>query len=360
MMKSMRVLGGLVSLAASCAAAASLLSYPGPSNAAIYISPVVYNHTLTGPVDAAAGLASFYVTQWSNNHELFASNASFSPPPSACPPDLPSVWGIATPSTQVCLQTTSDGMDLVYMRMDGRADLPCGAELDLFLSPVDPAYTMPTTLVQNVVTNVPLSAINSSSTGLRAGWSWQTLEATVTPRCGTSGQCGPSGHVDYAYLTLGLVLGNPKAAQTFFYQVIFYDTRGDSNAGGGAGNCGGPCDPFVDWFEFPAPTVGVSDAFVNYGNLSASSSATDSTDGAREGGAGTTQCPLPCSGKGDDVCTVSVPVYTRLFPLLAHAVSAYGLDGDLSEWFLHGYYVGLGGEGSVTAAIRVGNLTITY
>lgn len=379
----------VLSLAATAlsACAASVLLHPGPTSSSLWISPVSYNHTLLGPVDGTADQTSFYVAQWDNVVELDPQNA-VEGAGTVCPEvgGLSTAWHIATPSAVLCAQTFPDGTPAAYMAMDGHAagsTLPCGSELDLFLSPTDGAYNAaqpPARVAANVNTSVPLSAMLAGS-GLVASFQWQTLNATVTPRCGAPGSCGPSGQVDYAYLTLGLVLGytpppgSGAVPQTMFYQVIFYDTRGDPAAGGGAGSCGGPCTPYSNWFEQPAPVVGVSDAvsvyssgvdLATFGMLPGSHDDQQGSDHRGGSSAGSSsdssaRCPLPCTGNAP--CPVTLPVGQRLAPLLSYASTHFGLNGtsaDWPHWAVTGMYVGLGGEGSVTAAVRVAALDLTY
>lgn len=193
----------------------------------MYISPIVYNHTLDGP--AFSSPAAWYVTQWDGTQEMNASGAIAGAGPCPTTEQWTPMWHLQAAGALVCMlfsECSADGaasgdgrpacvgsgLHTVLVRGDGAAAaLPCGAEYDLFVSPNDAAYS-------NAPVNIEPVGLAAVS-GLNASFTLQLDEFSTTPRCGPAGSCGPSGQLDYGYVTLGVVLSNLAAGQTVFYQV---------------------------------------------------------------------------------------------------------------------------------------------
>lgn len=316
----------LALLAPAGAQLASILRDPsGPAEPALWFSPVAYSHALDGPAFGAA--SGWYVTQWSALQQLNASDAVAGAGP--CPDDAgwSTVWHAAAAGQLICLQRAAGGGGLGYfVAQDGSAVapgggvLPCGAEFDSFLSPTDRAYA-----------NVPALNLNTSASlgdwaELVVRFSAELTALATTPRCGSAGSCGPSGHLDYGYVTLGLVLGAlPGAsgsASTLFYQADLADTRGVPSC-----PANDPCTTaFAGWFETGPATLGF--------------------------GASAAALGIPCLRPGAGPVAYELPVLAWLNATLADAAARFGADGDPAHWRLVGLYLGPGLEGSTVTGFR--------
>ena len=153
------------------------------------------------------------------------------------------------------------------------------------------------------------------------------LSASVTPRCGTLNQCGPSGHVDYAYITLGIVLS--AGDETIFYQVILADTRNRV-----ACPANDPCEAFEYWFEDTLPTLGYSESIANSFDVS---------------------CLQPGTQQ-----SYLLPILPRLKYAVAYAAEHFGSTADLASWYITGVYLGPGMEGSAVVSVRMSGLDLNY
>lgn len=318
-------------MAAARAAVAllSLLLHPrGPSESGIYLSPPAYTHSLLGP--AWSSPSAWYVTQWSA-----ASNASLTPQSAAAgwaaqcgtAAGTPIWHGIADGGqTAMCVASAGTTVSLT-VAPNGSASgsqgglLPCGAELDMFLSPTDSAYDNAPRNWAGALANASLADVSALVVNFTAA----LISTTVTPRCGAPGSCGPSGRIDYAYVTLGLTLTNDVAKQSIFYQVILADTRDpvacpNSN----------PCAANAFWFFDTLPTLGYSETIA----------------AAYAPGA---SCLVP----GAAPAVFELPVLPRLVWVVGQAAARFGADGDLADWRVDGAYVGPGLEGSAAAVFRV-------
>ncbi len=224
-------------------------------------------------------------------------------------------------------QSVSGGYEL-FVSQNGSA-LPCGNEFDIFLAPTDSAYDATPVRTQNLGSNIPPLSLLS---GLTASFTLQLLSASTTARCGPPDSCGPSGHLDYAYVTLGLVLSNPIEGQTLFYQVIVYDTRGPPSC-----PSQDPCQPFAYWFFEELPTLGFSESIAN---------SYSPAEGA---------CLVPGAEQPQ---AFSLPIYDRLTWAVATAADKYGSSSNTSHWDVTGVYLGPGMEGSVALQISISNVDL--
>lgn len=311
----------LSSLALPSAAWRSLLrSGAGPSEGGLYLSPPHYTHALDGPAYSAPSL--WYLTQWDTPQQLNASGAIAGA--GACPDDAASpfrtLWHVEGSGGLACMQVdASSGAHALLVRQVGSA-LPCGAEFDSFLAPTDKAYA---NAPLNILPNTTLGAIS----GMVANFSLELLEFSVAPRCGPVGSCGPSGHLDYGYITLGIVLS--AGTSTIFYQVILSDTRAPPSC-----PANDPCAPFAFWYG-SMPTLGFSESVAN-------------------AFAPGSVCLKQGSARSYSLATL----YDRLTYSVAQAAERYGTNSSLSAWEITGVYLGPGMEGSTTTVLRTHGLSI--
>jgi hypothetical protein len=302
-----------------------LASGPGPSERGLYLSPIEYQHRLDGPAGGPSSL--WYLTQWSGASPLNASAAL--PGGGPCPPSpaFTTLWHVCTAAaaaapTCACMQRRAADGALALLTLQDGASLPCGAEYDLFLAPTDGAYA-------NAPPNVrplPLAAARAFT----CNFTVELLAWRAAARCGPQGSCGPSGRLDYGYITLGVVLSNAAQAQTIFYQVILGDTRG-------APTCPGndPCAPWGDWYG-GLPTVGFSESI---GRLAGS-----------QGG---------CLAPGAPEARFSLPLLGRLLQAVAEGAARFpGLNASAAAWTVTGLYLGTGMEGSTSAAVRISSVAV--
>ena len=293
-----------------------LLSGAGPSESGLWLSPEHYDHILDGPAWSAPSL--FYLTQWDTPQQMNASDVMAGAGPCSSDNEYSTLWHVVGAGGYACMQIdASSGAHALLVRQDGAA-LPCGSEFDSFLAPTDKAYS---NAPLNIVPNTTLGDIH----GMRANFSLSLLDFGTTPRCGPAGSCGPSGHLDYGYVTLGVVLS--AGTSTIFYQVILADTRGPPSCPGND-----PCGKFSFWYG-SAPTFGYSESVEN-----AFPSAT-------------------CLHAGD-AQTYSLLLYERLTYSVAQAAEQFGTNSSLSAWEITGVYLGPGMEGSTTTLIRMHGLSI--
>eukprot|EP01116_Phalansterium_solitarium_P007353 TRINITY_DN19994_c0_g1_i1.p1 TRINITY_DN19994_c0_g1~~TRINITY_DN19994_c0_g1_i1.p1 ORF type:complete len:368 (+),score=81.02 TRINITY_DN19994_c0_g1_i1:148-1104(+) len=291
----------------------------GPSEQSLYLDPVVFDHSLEGPV--GAGASNWLIAQWLIPNGLNPASVNFSR--GSCMLDSV-VWNLANQDARVCLGNSSAHSGLALELAQQGDEVPCGNEFDLFVSPVDsnyPAYA------QNVL---PLSQMPSlaSLASVTFGFTASLVYSQITPRCGPAGSCGPSGELDYGYAVAALTLDNVAAGQTLFYQIMLYDSRQDTPA---CGNGNDPCVQSREWF-FTTNPWGVSDAIVNF-----------------DGAACLRVDPLPRAYTLD------------VLPALVSALkqgAQYGLSPDASGWQVSGLYVGLGLQGSVTQTVIVSNISL--
>ena len=305
-----------------------LASPPGPSEDGIFLSPVVYDHTLDGP--AFSGNSSwFYLTQWSNTHQLNASAAQPGPAPGGLcheSADATTLYHIQTDGALACMQEGTNGKRSLLVRQDGgAANISCGAEFDMFIAPTDKAYS--NIAQMNIPGNVSMGSIST----FVLNFTLDLLEWSTIPRCGAAGSCGPSGQLDYGYMVLGVVMD--AGPQTIYYQVILADTRG-------APSCPSedPCTPVIFWFETTLPTLGISESIAHgYPNVPSSS--------CMKPGAGPTHYSLDT-------------LYDRLIWSILTSASNYGSNPNPSAWFVTGFYIGSGIEGSTTSAYRISDINV--
>lgn len=311
----------VVLLGGAVAAPRSLLSTPGgPSEAGLYLAPVHYNHTLDGPAFSAP--SSWYLAQWSGTQQLNASNAVAGDGP--CAAYGGAVWHARAAGLLVCMQARTPGgrHELLVAQNGSAAALPCGAEYDGFLAPTDKAYD---NAPQNINSSTPVSAMRD----LVASFDIELVEAATWPRCGPVGSCGPSGHLDYGYVVLGVVLSS--LSETIFYQAILYDTRAPPSCG-----AQDPCRPFLDWFGTTEP-YGVSESIAN--------SFTPAQGSCLQPG-------VPQS--------MALPLAARLLYAIAYANATYGTRGDPALWHITGIYLGAGLEGSAMITLRSSGLDLVF
>lgn len=145
-----------------------------------------------------------------------------------------------------------------------------------------------------------------------------------------AGQCGPSGQVDYAYVTLGIVLSNSISSETIFYQIILADTRGPPSC-----PANDPCTPWSYWFFQSLPTLGYSESIAN-----------------SYAGVGT------CLKPGTGPQSFALPVGPRLVWSVNTAAKQFGSDGTMDHWAITGIYLGAGMEGSAIAAVTMSGVNL--
>lgn len=299
----------------------------GPS---LYISPVTYSHQLLGPwceniTDCIPSY--FYVTQWDSTSPLNVSAIVSGDSSTYCPNNdglYRTLWYVRDANVVFCMQEYVENATYALWVSQCGISLKCGNEMDNFLAPTDRAYN--NTPVLNM--NGSLSMISVHN--LTAFFTLDLVSFSSTPRCGSPQQCGPSGTVDYGYITLGVVLSNKD--QTIFYQVIFADTRGPPSCPNND-----PCSPFSYWFFTTLPTLGFSESVSNIGNPNCS-------------------CYTP--GKGAKACVLLI--MPRLQYVINTAAEQFGSDPTLADWFITGVYLGPGMEGSAESSLRLSAFDIRY
>ena len=299
-----------------------ITSQPGPSEDALWLSPITYSHHLDGPILAPAS-SFWYLTQWSGTSQMNATSAVLGSGP--CAPfesnGWETLWHVSTETigAVACMQVKNSQHALLTLQ--NGVLLPCGAEYDLFLAPTDKAYD---NAPQNVI---PLSL--GSISFFNVSFDAELLTFSTAARCGPVNSCGPSGHLDYGYIVLGIVLSSGD--QTIFYQTILADTRT-------APSCPreDPCSPFAFWYGTNF-TVGFSESITNLKIPGATCLNTNLTASTH----------------------YALPLYNRLVQSVIDATTLYpGMNSNISEWFATGIYVGTGMEGSTTAAFRIGGVNV--
>ena len=320
----------LALLGAPAFRAASMLRSPrGPSEAGLYIAPVAYNRELLGPAFSAP--SAWYLSQWSASQQLNATDAAPGAAPGAAGPcgSGATLWHAAARDQLVCVQRLAPpaGGLALAVEQNGSA-LPCGAEFDSFIAPTDGAYDEPA--LKNLEPRA-LGGAGGVGASLRARLTLDLLAFAPTPRCGPAGACGPSGKLDYGYVTLGIVLGNAAAGATIFYQLIFADTRAAPSCPGS--DC---CHQWSNWFSVTEP-LGISESIAFF-------------QGA-DGG---------CMAPGAGPRSFDLLVGPRLLAVVSYAAAHFGVDANASAWDVHGLYVGAGMEGSTVTHLRVSDVDLVY
>lgn len=301
-----------------------LLHGSGPSERGLWLSPLHYNHVLDGP--AWSSPSYWYLTQWSAAQQLNASDAVAGPGPCPASTAWVTLWHAAAAGQLVCMQAdaATQSRFAVLVRQDGsQGGLACGEEVDAFVAPTDGAYA---NAPQNINASTPLASLAA----LNVTATLELLSLAPTPRCGPAGSCGPSGKLDYAYVTLGIVLSAP--GETIFYQLIFADTRGPPSC---AAN--DPCGAHVDWYFDSLPTLGVSESIAH--------AFPDNSAG-------------PCMRPGGPARAFVLPMLPRLTWAIAYAASHFNATADLTRWSISSVYLGAGLEGSVVTELRTSNVDV--
>jgi hypothetical protein len=166
---------------------------------------------------------------------------------------------------------------------------------------------------------------------LRARFSLELQVLSAAPRCGPRLSCGPSGRLDYGYVTLGIVLSAAASGSpgTIFYQMVFADTRQAP-----ACPAQDPCRPYSFWYG-SAPTVGISESVASVFD------------------------PALCLRPGDPAQALDLALYPRLAYAVREGAARYPtLNASLSAWQITGIYLGSGMEGSTTTQLRLGGLDV--
>jgi len=324
----------------STSSTSSYLEYPGPNSSVtdLWLSPLQYNGSLLGPLganDSHASSPPWYVAQWNNpspinpNAAVHGCDQGELACPCALAGVLPVRWWVANGNTRVCFYYTNPGSSqppIIELAQSGGTNLPCGAEFDLFVSPMDGNYPHET---QNVNINAPsLAALSALMFSFNVSLSY----SAVQERCGRNPQCGPQ--VDYSYVVAAIVLttsrakNHPGPPQTLFYQVLLYDSRYNQ------GECPiNPCKPFRNWF-FPTNPFGVSDFVASYPGASC----------------------LPLS-----LHPIRFVRYDlNVLPFLHSAISdtSLGIDGNAEDWSVSGVYVGTGLDGDAQLTLLVNDIDL--
>ena len=296
----------------------------------LYFGPVVYNESLFGPYGtSSAATSAWEISQWLNPFPFLGGPTAIVPPNPSCSSEgLAGVWSIENPSMRVCLSTAKTstriwkaGESVIQLAQDG-THLECGNEFDLFLSPIDAAYPR---YRQNVERR-SLAELES----LQLNVSFELVYTATSQRCEKSPkQCGPSGEVDYSYITIGIPLSNNYTDQTIFYQINMFDTRSSF--------CPtiDPCTPTGPyWYFTTLPQLGVNYNIADFA-------------GQR------------CLLQAGDVSRVSIG--KDLLDTLKHSVAfanqTFGSDGNMSHWFTGSLYVGSGMQGNADITTNIGGIS---
>lgn len=329
--------------------------YTGTEYHSLYVSPVVYNHTLIGPFNTydQKSTGHFSIAQWMNP-EPFVGTSTITPPNPACnissasSPDFASqpIWSIETGSLRVCALNSlvKSNRLLVQLAQNGGNSLKCGNEFDLFLSPNSfgtyPVNNNRANDNQNKVTLDQIKSIDFS-------FGVDLVYSAVKRRCSAGGQrnCGPSGAVDYGYITLGIPFSNPTAKQTIFYQILLFDTR-SANTSPSCGSSFDTCSPTSgnegNWYFASLPTLGVN---FNIGTFLINNNNQEQPPCLQQG----TRSVWYNSSTFDQVVFLNT-----LRKSVADAASKFGADGELSHWEIQGWYLGSGMQGDVVMTTTVG------
>lgn len=311
--------------------ATSLLQSSGPAETALWLAPKKYNHTLLGPLSTGSDASPWwYIAQWSNVDPFV--DPTVVPGLNGC--SLQPVgagvgnYHIASSTMRVCASNVTVAAQppasaaAIELAQNGAANpVPCGVEFDAFLAPTDDAYD---NAPRNFDVFVPLANVSA----VTVSFTVSLPHSAITARCGVAPQCSASP--DYAYATLGLVLDNAVAKQTNFYQVILYDSR--------AGECpqNDPCKPFSLWYFQTLPTLGVSDSI-----------------------ALVTGDAAACLQPGAPPVSFQLSMLPILQQRVAFAAAHFGADANLSNWAVHGLYIGTGLQGSAVTTFTVANVSLT-
>ncbi|MGZ8216134.1 hypothetical protein [Methylomagnum sp.] len=275
-----------------------------PLSDSFYIAPKNHDKTLYGPVGNATGpRAHWLIAQWNIPAELPQGSST-----------TPGGWTTQNPHAQVSVDRGKAGDSKVKLTQKGEA-LACGVEFDVFVSPIDrftyPGY--PEALLSPAsADNRPLGGLNSLTLEFDAA----ELEETVTARCGKSGK------VDYGYIVAGIVVGNHRAGQVLYYQILLRDTR--------ASIYQHACDSgTIPWWWSGPVNYGINDTIAAYKSA--------------------------CLAPGVEN-HYRLGLLERLKQHI-HAAPA-SLNKDLSQWRITGLYVGIGVEGSVTLKAALGGIKL--
>ncbi len=130
--------------------------------------------------------------------------------------------------------------------------------------------------------------------------------------CGTD-LCGYEGHIDYGYITVGVVLSNVKNKQTIFYQIQLFDTRDnliDCKTGGNS------CVGTTNWY-FRNNPYGVNDNIPIYGY----------------------KCLNYTNNKGIDFKQDILQRFVYIITVESVNANIDGLDRNISNWQVGGMYL---------------------
>lgn len=350
--------------------ASSLLTDPGFTNpaGAVWLSPnttqpPIFHYNLYGPLAApptpppVAASSPWMVTQWNTNANLPAPASSGSGANPCRATHLRGgvqttqpAWFTSNPrSGHLCYYTDtplassasststppSTPTPTLEVHQDGSHGLPCGHEFDSFLSPIGRDYVHFPTGMRGSHGLASLAWLN-----LTVGLTLLPGSGVVAHGCsnGTTPDCGPSGRVDYGYVTAGVVLHSNASQQTLFYQILFGDTREGRGCPGLRSACS-PASP-TSWYSSTNP-FGANDVIASF-------------DGA------------PCLGLGSPAPGTAVPVGQRhlyqinVLPALLHAIRTGppALSRDTSAWLASGIYIGPGLEGAVQTTLLIDSVDI--
>jgi len=230
------------------------------------------------------------------------------------------IWNTATPTLRICLGNDANENVILELAQNGDAE-NCNQELDLFLSPVDDTYKNAEFNILPINESIALGAMNS----LLLSFNISLIYSQYQTRCGTNPECGGFGNVDYGYITSAIVLSNPKAMQTLFYQIILFDTREPLSCGPKV------CGVFRDWF-FPTNPYGVSDSIGSYNT--------------------------PCLQvqSGFELNSYNLDLLPKVLDAIQN--SSLGINTDISNWFVGGLYIGGGLNGSTQQTILLADVDL--
>jgi hypothetical protein len=306
----------------------SLLRNEDPQT--LFIGPLTYNRSLYGPYGAPPVTSYWQISQWNNPIPFMGGDAKVTPPSPLCNAGqgLSGVWSIENPAIRVCssVATRSSnlwpaGATVTQLAQDGR-QLKCGNEYDLFLSPIDSVYPG---FPQNVERK-SLADLQS----LELNVSFQLVYSSTAQRCEKSpNSCGPSGNVDYSYITIGVPLSNPVTDETIFYQILVFDTRWSFCAGIDPCSAAEP-----SWYFTTLPQLGVNYNIANFAGQQ-------------------------CLRRSGDTARVTIrdELLQTLKDSIVYASTHFGADGNTSHWRVGSLYIGSGMQGSADVTTNIGHIS---
>eukprot|EP00730_Choanoeca_flexa_P019055 TRINITY_DN9292_c0_g2_i6.p1 TRINITY_DN9292_c0_g2~~TRINITY_DN9292_c0_g2_i6.p1 ORF type:complete len:331 (+),score=52.35 TRINITY_DN9292_c0_g2_i6:124-1116(+) len=319
--------GMVTTLSISATSAKSLLTNPPPGAGSFYLTPnttrpPIFHHQLYGPLGRSINTtANWHVTQWSSWKDL-PTKAVYNQQGDCTAHPTPPAWFASSSSSRVC----SWPHQTVELSQNGHG-LPCGEEFDTFLGPNTHVYA---NYPSGMQPSPPLNELSSLIVRMNITL---PMIPVVTDRCGTSPQCQGNGHVDYGYAVLGVVMDNPSAEQTLFYQVNLGDTRDYTGCPHHANAC--DLSP-LRWYANQNP-FGATDTPQNYNATCLKMSS------ASPGAVG-------------NAVDYRLDVLPKLLRALAQGPS--GLVKMASEWLVSGCYIGLGMQGNVSQSLYVHHFDI--